>query len=75
MQFCAYFNTFKQLLPIGVSVLNEVLGTSIKCGDLAVVGVDSLAGLTQICNTNVFSTSLHSNLTNGFRDKAIDDMT
>jgi len=56
-------------------VLNEVLGTSIKCGVFVVVGVDSLAGLKHK-NSNMFSTSLHSsNLTNGFRDKAIDDMT
>ena len=44
-QFCAYLNTFMQLLPITVSALNELLGTSIKCGALSVVGVESLAGL------------------------------
>ena len=45
VQFCAYLSTFIQLLPMCVSALNELLGTSIKCGALSVVGVDNLAGL------------------------------
>ena len=48
VQFCAYLNTFMQLLPIGVSTLNELLGTSIIWDALSVVGVDNLAGLYKL---------------------------